>query len=224
MKRSEINAQLRAAEIFFAHHHFHLPPVARWTPEDWRHAGPDTAELAEVGIGWDLTDFGRGNFAKEGLLLFTIRNGKADDPGYRKPYAEKIMIVREGQLTITHHHIRKTEDIINRGGGRLLLVLHNSTPDGGLADTEVRVVVDGRLRVLPPAAIVALSPGESITLEPGLWHSFWGEQGAGDVLVGEVSSVNDDRTDNRFLGAQLRFPEIEEDEPPYRLLVSDYPK
>ena len=47
---------------------------------------------------------------------------------------------------------------------------------------------------------------------------------AGKVLVGEVSKVNDDVNDNRFLKPTGRFPEIEEDEPPLHLLVGDYAK
>ena len=34
---------------------------------------------------------------------------------------------------------------------------------------------------------------------------------------------NDDNTDNRFYEPLGRFPEIEEDEPPYRLLCTEYP-
>jgi len=34
---------------------------------------------------------------------------------------------------------------------------------------------------------------------------------------------NDDNGDNRFYLPAGRFPEIEEDEPPYRLLCNEYP-
>ena len=44
------------------------------------------------------------------------------------------------------------------------------------------------------------------------------------MLIGEVSTVNDDRTDNTFLDPIGRFSEIEEDVAPIHLLVSDYPK
>ena len=57
-----------------------------------------------------------------------------------------------------------------------------------------------------PAQLV---PGESITLLPGVWHGFWGE--GKDVLIGEVSTVNDDLTDNVFAEPIGRFAEIEED-------------
>ncbi len=54
--------------------------------------------------------------------------------------------------------------------------------------------------------------------------SFIGETGKGKVLVGEVSAVNDDHTDNRFLEKLGRFPEIAEDVQPGHLLVGDYDK
>ena len=63
---------------------------------------------------------------------------------------------------------------------------------------------------------------ESVTLLPGNWHAFWGE--GGDVLIGEVSTVNDDLTDNIFREPIGRFSSIEEDEAPAHLLVSDYDK
>ncbi len=222
MKRSEINRLIREAKEFFARMNFALPPVAFWSPRDWVGRLPEAGEIVDVGIGWDVTDFGLGEFAEKGLLLFTLRNGRTDDPRYPKPYAEKIMIVRQEQLTLTHCHWDKTEDIINRGGGRLVLKLNNSTPDDRLADTPVEFMTDGVRRQVPAGGEVVLHPGESITLPPKLYHSFWGEPGRGDVLVGEVSSVNDDASDNCFLCEQLRFPVVEEDEPPLHLLVSDY--
>ncbi|MCX7846931.1 MAG: D-lyxose/D-mannose family sugar isomerase, partial [bacterium] len=70
---------------------------------------------------------------------------------------------------------------------------------------------------------VVLRPGESITLTQRLYHSFWGEEGGGAVMVGEVSCVNDDYADNRFLEPLRRYPVIEEDAAPEHYLVSDYP-
>ena len=62
--------------------------------------------------------------------------------------------------------------------------------------------------------------GESVTLMPGDLHAFWGE--GGDVLIGEVSTVNDDETDNVFREPIGRFSTVEEDVTPMHLLVSDY--
>ena len=171
-------------------------------------------------LGWDLTDFGSGNFHRRGLLLFTIRNGNLRKD--KKPYAEKIMIVEENQETPMHYHWHKMEDIINRGGGNLVIELYNSIQENQLAETDVQVKTDGILRNIPAGGKVILKPGESITLEQGMYHRFYGETGKGKVLVGEVSAVNDDNTDNCFLEELGRFPEIEEDEKPVHLLVSDY--
>lgn len=49
------------------------------------------------------------------------------------------------------------------------------------------------------------------------------ESGTGAVLPCEVNRCNDDNTDNRFNPPMGRFPGIEEDEVPYRLLCNEYP-
>ena len=223
MKRSEINSILRSAKQFLAYHQFHLPPFAAWTPEQWRMKGPEASEIVANQLGWDITDFGSGDYANRGLFLFTVRNGRLANlhAMQGKTYAEKIMIVAVGQVTPLHFHWQKTEDIINRGGGRLIVQLYNSTPDDQLAKTEITVSLDGVVRKVPAGGTVELHPGESVTLPPRLYHAFWGE--GSRVLVGEVSMVNDDRTDNRFHEAIGRFPKIVEDEPPLHLLTMDYP-
>ena len=118
------------------------------------------------------------------------------------------------------------EDIINRGGGILTVELAWATPDESALDETrpVEVYCDGVRRIVPARGYVDLAPGESITLPPLLYHKFYGAPGGGNVLVGEVSLKNDDMTDNRFLEEMGRFPAIEEDEPAYRLLCSEYNK
>ncbi len=222
MKRSEINRILQESISFIEKMNFHLPPFAHWKPEDWEGKGEEYDEIRDNMLGWDITDFGKGDFYREGLVLFTIRNGNLNIKKYIKPYAEKILIVREEQITPFHFHWSKMEDIINRGGGNVLIQLYNSTEDGGLSDTPVHISMDGRNYTAPAGTIVRLTPGESITLFPKVYHKFWGEKGTGFTLLGEVSSVNDDNIDNRFLEPVGRFPTIEEDEPPFRLLVIDY--
>ena len=81
---------------------------------------------------------------------------------------------------------------------------------------------DGRRYTMPAGTKVILHPGESLTLYPYLYHEFIIPEG-GPVLIGEVSMCNDDNTDNRFLNPLGRFPTIEEDEAPYRLLCNEYP-
>jgi D-lyxose ketol-isomerase len=222
MKRSEINAIMREANAFMKAHGFHLPPFAYWTPEDWRGKGEEVREIVDNQLGWDITDFGQGHYEQFGLFLFTIRNGSVENlkTGQGKTYAEKVLIVEVDQVTPMHFHWHKVEDIINRGGGRLAIKLYNSTEDEKLADTEVTVSMDGVRHTFKAGETVLLDVGESITLPNYLYHEFWAVDRK--VLVGEVSKVNDDANDNRFLNPMGRFPEIEEDEPPLHLLVGDY--
>lgn len=225
MKRSEINKILKDALRFLEERKFCLPPFAFWTPEDWESKGPEADEIRDNLLGWDITNFGQGDFSKMGLVLFTLRNGNDHNPQYIKPYAEKIMIVEEEQETPMHFHFQKMEDIINRGGGNLLLKLYHSTDDKQLdRDTLIKVTLDGVIKEFAPGEIVRLTPGESITLPPRVYHTFYGEKGKGKVLVGEVSKVNDDKIDNCFLEPVGRFARIEEDEKPLHYLCFEYPK
>ena len=224
MKRSEINEIMQSADAFIRMNGFHLPPFAYWTPSDWTSKGPEAREIVEHQLGWDITDFGQGDFRQIGLFLFTIRNGTLKElkKGIGKSYAEKIMVVEVGQRTPMHFHWAKTEDIINRGGGRLVIQLYNSTADGQLADTDVNISMDGVCHSVKAGDVVTLSPGESITLPTGCYHEFWGDESR--VLVGEVSAVNDDNVDNRFYKPVGRFPVVEEDQQPLYYLTSDYKK
>ena len=221
MKRSELNQIMRDAVAFIDGMNFKLPPFAFWSPEEWATKGEDYNEIRDNMLGWDITDFGSGDFMKIGLLMFTIRNGNFNDPKYVKPYAEKLLIVEEGQITPYHFHWSKMEDIINRGGGDLMVKVYNSTEDERFADTNVDIYMDGRHFTVPAGSVVRVRPGESITLQQGMYHSFWAE--GGKTLLGEVSKVNDDRVDNRFYEKTGRFPEIDEDEAPLYLLGNEYP-
>ncbi len=223
MKRSAINRYIAEAATFFEKNYFSLPPFASWTPEAWRHLGNEAHELRTQHLGWDVTDFSSGNFETRGLTLFTLRNGQSSRPETAKPYTEKIMHVRNHQLTPFHYHAKKTEDIINRGhtgAGRLVIELHASTKQGVFSQAPVTVICDGITRQIESGGTVTLSAGESITLPPYLYHAFHAIDG--DALIGEVSSTNDDDTDNYFYEPVARYPQIEEDEPPIRLLCTEY--
>lgn len=224
MQRSEINAIMRDADAFIKEHGFHLPPFAHWIPEQWAGKGCEVREIVDHSLGWDITDFGQGDYEKIGLFLFTIRNGAPENlkTGQGKIYAEKILIVNVDQIIPTHFHRVKTEDIINRGGGNLIIQLYNSNEQRHLLNTDVTVSLDGVQRTVKAGETVTLCPGESITLLPYCAHKFWGAESR--VFVGEVSSVNDDKADNFFIEPVARFPTINEDEPPLYLLIGDYPK
>lgn len=223
MKRSRINQIMAEADEMIRHHGFTLPPFAYWTPDQFKSRAGAAQHLIDARCGWDITDYGDGNFDEMGLFLFTLRNGRLADlqRGGGMCYAEKLLISRQDQLSPMHTHVIKAEDIINRGGATLVVELYGSDDDGNfVADKGGTVWCDGIRRDFAPGEKLKFAPGESVTLQPGDWHAFWGE--GGDVLIGEVSTVNDDETDNIFRDPIGRFTEIDEDEDPTHLLVSDY--
>ena len=224
MKRSQINAVIREFEDMLAAHRFALPPFLSFTPEEWQSKGHEYDEIRDNALGWDITDYGEGDFAVCGLSLITLRNGNTRDERYTKTYAEKIMMLDEGQLSPNHFHWHKMEDIINRGGGNVAFRLWNADKDEKVdRETPVKVFSDGRTYTVAPGEEIILEPGQSLTLYPYYYHEFYVQPGTGYAIIGEVSMCNDDNTDNRFEDAQGRFPAIEEDEPAYRLLCNEYP-
>ena len=220
MKRSEINANIRWAEGVLERYCFPLPRFARWGMDDWRKHRDAASEIFETGLGWDITDFGGGDFASVGAVLFTVRNGAHDRPGVGSPYAEKLILLRDGQRLPCHYHAVKTEDIINRGGSALWMRLFNRLPDGGVdTKTDVTVFSDGIRKTVGAGEKLFVATGDSVRLTPYVYHIFGAE--GGDLVVGEVSSVNDDHTDNYFSEPTARFPDVEEDEKILYPLVGD---
>jgi len=225
MKRSRVNDIIRESDDFIQSFGFRLPPFAYWTPQQLVDRKDSLSGIIDARLGWDITDYGKGDFQAMGLMLFTTRNGSQEDlkAGGGMCYAEKIMISRENQISPMHRHITKAEDIINRGGATLAIKMFESDANGELDKTAPVVLTsDGEPMHLTPGDTLHLQPGQSVTLLPGNWHKFWGE--GGDVLIGEVSTVNNDLTDNIFEEPIGRFSDIEEDEDPIHLLVSDYDK
>lgn len=224
MKRSQINAAIKEMEQLIHQHGFELPPFCKWAPDDWQKRGHEYDEIRDNMLGWDVTDYGEGDFDKMGFALITLRNGNLQKPDlYQKTYAEKLLMLKEGQYSPMHFHWSKMEDIINRGGGHLLIRVYNSTADDQLDTTDVKICSDGRTYFVPAGTQIRLTPGESISIYQRMYHDFEVEPGTGAVLIGEVSMCNDDQTDNRFYEPLGRFPVIEEDESVYRLLCTEYP-
>lgn len=219
MKRSEVNRYIKQAIKLFDENNFHLPSWALLTPEEWKDkiATECCKEIIDHTLGWDVTDFGKNNFMKEGLTLFTLRNGS---PKSEKTYCEKIMVSYVNQITPMHFHWNKMEDIINRGGGILALQLWKANIKEEKTSDSFTVQIDGITRKIEAGEIIRLNPGESITLEPYIYHQFWAEKKT--CIIGEVSKVNDDSNDNRFYEPLGRYPKIEEDESPLFLLCTEY--
>ena len=220
MKRSEINRQIEFAIDFFKQYSFQLPAWACLSPAEWKTKGAEYDEIRLAGLGWDITDFGKQQFEKEGLTLFTVRNGYPGRIPY-KTYCEKIMIAGVEQVTPMHFHWKKMEDIINRGGGDLCMQLWKADRETEeMTNSPFTMKIDGVERTFKAGEMLRLKPGESICFEPYVYHAFWAE--GAPALIGEVSTVNDDSNDNRFYESLGRYPEIIEDEPSRYCLCNEY--
>lgn len=224
MQRSRINDIIAQSDDMIQSFGFRLPPFAYWTADQFVANTAKAKALIDARCGWDITDYGMGRYDEMGLFLFTLRNGRLADlqRGGGMCYAEKLLISKQDQMSPMHTHVIKAEDIINRGGATLVVELYGSDESGNFAqDRGGSVMCDGIATPFDPGSKLMLEPGQSVTLMPGDWHAFWGD--GGDVLIGEVSTVNDDETDNIFREDIGRFSTIEEDTKPSHLLVSDYP-
>ena len=225
MKRSRVNEVIKDMEALCREHGFELPPFASWTTEDWANKDHSFDEIRENKLGWDITDYGLEKFDEVGFALITIRNGNQKLPDkYPKTYAEKLLMLYEGQTSPLHYHVNKMEDIINRGGNDVYITVYNGTKDLEKLDTDVTVYSDGQVYTVPAGSQVCLKPGMSITIMPYMYHDFVVPKTGGSVLLGEVSMCNDDDNDNFFYERMGRFPTIEEDEPIYRYLCTEYPE
>ncbi|MGI6172463.1 MAG: D-lyxose/D-mannose family sugar isomerase [Christensenellales bacterium] len=222
MKRSEINRSLRWAKDFLEANNHRLPPMAYWDMATWRAHKAQLDTVKRTMLGWDITDFGTGSFAELGAVLYTIRNGLLADSSVGVPYCEKFILMKDGQRLPKHYHVYKTEDIINRAGGTLQIFLWNADRDGNQLDTDVRVYMDGILRTVKAGEEIRIEKGASVSLPPYVAHVFGPLPASGDLLVGEVSKVNDDNTDNFFLEPTSRFADIEEDEDILHPLCNEY--
>jgi len=225
MKRSEINRAIIEAIELFDQYKFHLPPWAHWRISDWQNVGSEADEIRKHKLGWFVTDFGSGRFKEVGLLICVVRNGCLHNqtPVTTKTYAEKFMVIQPGQKTPYHFHWCKTEDLINRSGGRLAVELAWANDDErSFSDRDVTVQVDGLTKTINVGDKLVLQPGESVTFPPRLCHQFYGFQNDNTVLAGEISSLNDDSTDNCFLGQDFLRSPVVEDEPRKYLLCDEY--
>ena len=167
MRRSEINRALKRMEAFIEELRISLPPFCGFTPEEWDSKGHEYDEIRDNMLGWDITDYGLGKFDEVGFSLITLRNGnrKMQDR-YPKTYAEKLLFLEEGQYAPNHFHWVKMEDIINRGGGNLLIRVYNSLPNEEIdRESDVTVHTAGRTYTVPAGTQIRLTPGESISIQ-----------------------------------------------------------
>ena len=225
MKRSEINELINWAKDFLFKNNIRLPKLAYWNSADLKSKAAQLGAVRQLELGWDITDFGSGNFNQIGAVLYTVRNGIVNNPSVGVPYCEKYIVMKDGQHLPNHYHVFKSEDIINRAGGDIFVQLWNADRSTGkMLETDVHVWMDGIEHIVKPGEEIIIRKGESISLTPYIAHVFGPKPGTGDCIIGEVSKVNDDHTDNFFLDPISRFADIEEDEPPIHLLCNEYAK
>jgi D-lyxose ketol-isomerase len=224
MRRSFIDRRIEAMLEQCGRHGFALPPFARWDEAQYRAHASTARRIGEAGLGWNVVEFKRGAYREQGLTIFTSRMGdwRGLAAGAGRLYAEKAMLAEDGQRTPHHFHVVKTEDILNRGGARFVVELFRVDSRGMRLDERLQVLKDAHLLDLAPGARVSLDPGESLTLEPFVAHSFWAE--GGPVLAGEISLANDDASDNYFLPPLGPFAPIIEDAPMRYVTVRDHEK
>jgi len=222
MKRSEVNSALVWAKNLLEENNIRLPDMAYWSMNEWQENRLRMDTIRRVMLGWDITDFGCGDFDRIGAVLYTVRNGLPGNERVGVPYCEKYILMQDGQRLPIHYHVYKTEDIINRAGGVLQVCLWNTDADGKALDTDVHVRMDGIERVFAAGEPIDVATGNSITLPPYMAHYFGPKPGTGALVVGEVSKVNDDTTDNYFLESTARFADIEEDVQMLHPLCNEY--
>lgn len=222
MKRSLVNDAISHAKKLLEENNIKLPEFGYWTLDDWKNHKHEINCIEKLLLGWDLTDNNLGRFHEIGCTLFTIRNGLLDDPSVGVPYCEKLLVFKEGQRLPIHYHAYKTEDIINRAGAPMFVRMYN-TENGKAVDTPIKVYQDGILHTYAPGEDAIIYPGNSITMTPGLAHTFGPKPGCGDLICGEVSKINDDSTDNYHIEIQPKqYAEIEEDEAIIHPLCNEY--
>ena len=224
MKRSVVNSNIAWAKDFFKKSNISLPRTAYWDMDKWAENKDDIDVIRKAMLGWDITDFGTGKFEEIGGVFYTVRNGLQEGDPSGITYCEKYIVMKEGQRLPKHYHVFKTEDIINRAGGVLAVYLWNTDAAGNQLDTDVKVFMDGIEYSYKAGEEILVYPGDSISLAPHIAHIFGPKPGFGDIVVGEVSKVNDDTTDNYFLEPTARFADIEEDEPVLHPLCNEYAK
>lgn len=161
-------------------------------------------------LGWALppnaqfaaTDFGLGDYRAAGLVEVLLAN--------EPEYCEKIMYAGENMSTPAHTHAKKKEDIVCRSG-ELRLTVWRENPRVHAPRGSVSVQINREMRTVPSGEALILTPGERITLTPGIWHEF--APSAPNTLIGEVSTWCDEATDNFFADPKVDiFHGVEPDE------------
>ena len=208
MLRSKVNSHIKLSLNYLLKKNYNLPIWASWNFSKWKRNTKLAKKISTYQLSWDITDFGSDNFDKIGLTLFTLRNGTLSEKNNIQ-YAEKLMVLKPNQAIPYHYHKRKIEDIINRYGGELELGLYHTNNDKKIINYEI----DSKTKHIKPFKKIKISEGQSIRLFPFCCHYFKSPlKNKKLLIIGEVSSVNNDNNDNFFPSNAPRFNKIVEDE------------
>ncbi|MFP4381073.1 MAG: D-lyxose/D-mannose family sugar isomerase [Candidatus Sumerlaeia bacterium] len=231
MKRSDINNEIQLALDVFEAHRFYLPKWAAWSPENWEHCGPEVAQIKACMLGWSVTDFDRDNFREQGFVTFIERNGIVDEMRefaqrhsvQDKAYGERLGFIQKRQATAMLKHNISTKDIVNRGGGDLVVQIFLSTPDDELDEhNRIPTCINGIAYNIKAGGISRLAPGDGITIHAGVFHKFWAEKAG--CIVGEIYTSSPKKNEIFLLEPGEWYNRIEEDEDPLFLLNHEYPE
>lgn len=206
MKRSEINRWINYSLKYFKKNKFYLPEWSEWKLSRWKKNRILAKKICKLQLGWDITDFGRNFFSEEGLILFSLRNGnKYNKRGIQ--YAEKLLLMIPGQKIPFHFHKLKKEDIINKYGGNLELFFYKKKIN------SIEIYIDQQKKIIDSFKKIKIGIGQSVYIPPNLIHSFRvPKKNKIPLIIGEVSSINDDNNDNFFPKKNIRFSKIIEDQ------------
>ena len=131
MKRSRVNEIIREADAFIRSFGYVMPPFAYWTPDELQGAPAAPASSTPGSAGTSPTTARATSTSSACSCSPCATAAPPISPrGSGMLYAEKIMISRKDQLSPMHRHDVKAEDIINRGGGTLVLELFSRDADG----------------------------------------------------------------------------------------------
>ena len=165
MKRSEINRLIEDALKFFQEMHFKLPPLGYLDTGAMEQAGGIVRGSGNESVGMGPHGFWYREFQCGRVAAF--------HPSKRESATRPEALCgknhdRPGGTGDPHAFSTgpKMEDIINRGGGNLMIQLYPSDREGGFAKKSFQVSLDGLKRELKPRRLGQVAAGREHHADP----------------------------------------------------------